>query len=86
MTSSHPTAAPCQWFSWLAAALDRRSVPRLALLFLGDVLADLRDGLVELGLAAARDEHIGALFNEPPGGREADAAAAPRDDGDLVFQ
>jgi hypothetical protein len=32
------------------------------------------------------DEHIGALFNEPFGGREADAAAASCDDGDLVFQ
>ncbi len=30
---------PCQWFSWLAASLDRRSAPRLALLFLGAVLA-----------------------------------------------
>jgi hypothetical protein len=39
MTSSHPIPAPCQWFSWLAAALDRRSAPRLALLFLGAVLA-----------------------------------------------
>src|SRR3954452_17110063 len=39
MTSSHPTHALCQWFSWLAAALDRRSAPRLALLFLGAVLA-----------------------------------------------
>src|SRR3954469_22362522 len=39
MTSSHPTPAPCQWFSWLATALDRRSAPRLALLFLGAVLA-----------------------------------------------
>src|SRR3954469_24497159 len=39
MTSSHPTHAPCQWFSWLAAALDRRSAPRLALLLLGAVLA-----------------------------------------------
>ncbi|MEO6808139.1 MAG: transposase, partial [Isosphaeraceae bacterium] len=39
MTSSHLTTAPCQWFSWLAAALDRRSAPRLALLLLGAVLA-----------------------------------------------
>jgi hypothetical protein len=36
MTSSHPAPAPCQW---LAAALDRRSAPRLALLFLGAILA-----------------------------------------------
>ena len=39
MTSSHPTPVPCQWFSRLAAALDRRSAPRLALLLLGAVLA-----------------------------------------------
>src|SRR4051812_12924455 len=39
MTSSHPTPIPCQWFSWLATALDRRSAPRIALLFLGAVLA-----------------------------------------------
>jgi hypothetical protein len=39
MTSSHPTPAPCQWFSLLASALDPRSAPRLALLFLGAVLA-----------------------------------------------
>src|SRR5947199_6368800 len=39
MTSSHPLPVPCQWFSWLAGSLDRRSAPRLALLFLGVVLA-----------------------------------------------
>jgi hypothetical protein len=39
MTSSHPLPAPCQWFARLAAALDRRSAPRLALLFLGALLA-----------------------------------------------
>src|SRR5689334_19670973 len=39
MTSSHPTPATCQWFDRLAAVLDRRSAPRLALLFLGAVLA-----------------------------------------------
>ena len=39
MTSSHPTPTPCQWFAYLAAALDRSSAPRLALLFLGAVLA-----------------------------------------------
>ena len=39
MTSSHLLPVPCQWFSWLASALDRRSAPRLALLFLGAVLA-----------------------------------------------
>jgi hypothetical protein len=39
MTSSHPTPAPCQWFSRLASVLDCRSAPRLARLFLGAVLA-----------------------------------------------
>ena len=39
MTSSHPAPVPCQWFSWLATGLDRRSAPRLALLLLGAVLA-----------------------------------------------
>src|SRR4051794_10083580 len=39
MISSHPLPIPCQWFSRLASALDRRSAPRLALLFLGAVLA-----------------------------------------------
>src|SRR3954451_16480535 len=39
MTSSHASPVPCQWFSRLAAALDRRSAPRLALLFFGAVLA-----------------------------------------------
>ena len=39
MTSSHPLPVPCQWFSCLAPALDRRSAPRLALLLLGAVLA-----------------------------------------------
>jgi hypothetical protein len=39
MTSSHPLPIPFQWFSWLAAALDRRSAARLALLFFGSVLA-----------------------------------------------
>src|SRR5258707_1030156 len=39
MTSSHLPPAPCQWFARLAAALDRRSATRLALLFLGALLA-----------------------------------------------
>jgi len=39
MSSSHTTATPCHWFSHLAAVVDRRSAPRLALLFLGALLA-----------------------------------------------
>src|SRR5438093_9734921 len=39
MLSSHPTPAPCHWFSRLASALDYRSAARLVRLFLGAVLA-----------------------------------------------
>jgi hypothetical protein len=39
MTSSHTTGPRCHWFSALARALDPRSAPRLALLFLGAILA-----------------------------------------------
>src|SRR5258706_7489852 len=39
MSSSHIPAAPCNWFPRLAAALDRRSAPRLVRLFLGVLLA-----------------------------------------------
>ena len=39
MTSSHLVTTSCHWFSRLAAVLDRRSAPRLVLLFLGAVLA-----------------------------------------------
>src|SRR4051812_43790185 len=39
MPSSHTTKPRCQWFVTLAGALGPRSAPRLALLFLGAVLA-----------------------------------------------
>jgi hypothetical protein len=39
VTSSHQDVPPCQWFSHLAASLDRRSTVRLPWLFLGAVLA-----------------------------------------------
>jgi hypothetical protein len=39
MPFSQPTPTPCQWFSRLAAALDRRSAVRLALVFVRAVLA-----------------------------------------------
>lgn len=39
MTSSHTAHRLCHWFSALARALDPRTAPRLALLFLGAVLA-----------------------------------------------
>src|SRR5512135_530889 len=39
MTSSLQDPGRCQWFSRIASVLDRRSEPRLILLFLGAVLA-----------------------------------------------
>ena len=42
MPSSHPLPTSCHWFSALAAALDPRSAPRLAWLFVGAVLARSR--------------------------------------------
>jgi hypothetical protein len=39
MTSSHIAGRLCHWFSALADALDARSAPRLARLFLGAILA-----------------------------------------------
>ncbi|WP_165253750.1 IS701 family transposase, partial [Paludisphaera soli] len=39
MSSLHPTPAPCQRFVRLAGVLDKRSASRLALLFVGAVLA-----------------------------------------------
>jgi hypothetical protein len=39
MISSHPVPARCQWLVRLVSVLDRRTAPRLALLFLGAVLA-----------------------------------------------
>ena len=39
MPSSHPLPTSCHWFSALASALDPRSAPRLAWLFVGAVLA-----------------------------------------------
>jgi hypothetical protein len=39
MLFSQPTPAPCQWSSRLGAALDRRTAVRLALVFVGAVLA-----------------------------------------------
>jgi hypothetical protein len=42
----------------------------------GDVPADLRHRVIEFRLAAAGDEDVGALGDEPPGGGQADAAVA----------
>ena len=76
MTSSHPTAAPCQWFSCLAAALDRRSAPRLALLLLGAVLARGRRTVTTWIRAAKLSDHFRPCYTAvAAAGRRADRIA-----------
>ena len=58
MISSHYDPSPCQWFSRLAAALDRRSAPRLVLLFLGAVLARGRTTVTSWIRAAGLSEQF----------------------------
>ena len=62
MTSSHPIPTPCQWFSRLAAALDRRSAPRLAWLFLGVLLARGRRTVTSWIRAAGLSEQYQSCY------------------------
>src|SRR5215211_1468922 len=77
MTSSHPRRVSCQWFSWLAAVLDRRTAPRLALLFLGAALARGRR-TVTSWIRAARlgDEFQSCYTAVAAAGKEAESIAA----------
>jgi DDE superfamily endonuclease len=76
MTSSHPTPVPCQWFSWLAAALDRRSAPRLALLFLGAVLARGRRTVTSwIRAAKLSDRYQSCYIAVAAAGKKADSIA-----------
>ena len=52
----------------------------------GHVPADQPDGLVEHLLPPARDEDIGAFFDEPPGARQRHAARSTRDDRNLTLK
>lgn len=76
MTSSHPAPAPCQWFAYLAAALDRRSAPRLALLFLGAVLARGRRTVTSwIRAAKLGDQYQSCYIAVAAAGRRADHIA-----------
>lgn len=76
MTSSHLTTAPCQWFSWLAAALDRRSALRLALLFLGAVLArGRRTVTTRIRAAKLSDRYQSCYIAVAAAGKRADRIA-----------
>ena len=77
MTSSHPTPAPCQWFARLAAALDRRSAPRLALLFLGAVLARGRRTVTTWIRAAGLSDQFRSCYRAvAAAGKKAETVAA----------
>jgi len=77
MTSSHPTPALCQWFARLAAALDRRSAPRLVLLFLGAVLArGRRTGTAWIRAAGLSDQFRPCYTAVAAAGKKAETVAA----------
>src|SRR5215217_4556449 len=77
MTSSHPTPSPCQWFDRLASALDRRSAPRLALLFLGAVLARGRRTVTSWIRAAKLSDQFRRCYTAvAAAGKKADGVAA----------
>lgn len=77
MPSSHPTPAPCHWFSALAAALDVRSAPRLVTLFLGALLARGRRTVTQWLRAAGQTADYRAAYTALAAtGRNADAIAA----------
>jgi DDE superfamily endonuclease len=77
MTSSHPIASPCQWFSRLAMPLDRRSAPRLALLFLGAILARGRRTVTSwIRAVKLGDQFRSCYIAVAAGGKKAEIIAA----------
>ena len=77
MTSSHPTPAPCQWFSYGSPPpLDRRSAPRLALLFIGAVLARGRRTVTTwIRAAKLSDQYQSCYIAVAAAGKRADRIA-----------
>src|SRR3954468_24334384 len=77
MTSSHPLPAPCQWFARLASALDRRSAPRLAWLFLGALLARGRRTVTSwIRAAGLSDQYQSCYLAVAAAGKKAESIAA----------
>src|SRR4051794_18649027 len=77
MTSSHPMPAPCQWFTRLASTLDRRSAPRLAMLFLGAVLARGRRTVTSwIRAAGLSDQYRSCYLAVAAAGKKAETIAA----------
>jgi hypothetical protein len=77
MLFSRPSPAPCQWFSYLAAALDRRSAVRLALVFTGVILARGRRTVTSWIRAAGLSADYKPVYTAvAAAGKRADAIAA----------
>ena len=77
MPSSHTTRPSCHWFSHLAGVLDPRSAPRLALLFLGILLARGRRTVTSWIRAAGLSHHFRPCYTTvSAAGRNADLIAA----------
>jgi hypothetical protein len=77
MTSSHHDPSPDHWFTRLAAAVDRRSAPRLVLLLLGALLARGRRTVTSWIRAAGLSDQFRPCYTTvAAAGRRADRAAA----------
>src|SRR4051794_27827802 len=77
MSFSQSTPALCQWFSQLAAALDRRSAVRLAFVFVGAVLARGRRTVTSWIRAAGLSADYKPVYTTvAAAGKRADAIAA----------
>src|SRR3954449_9946881 len=77
MPSSHPLPPSCHWFSRLASALDPRSAPRLAWLFVGAVLARGRRAVTRWVRAAGlSDEYRRCYATVAAAGARTDRIAA----------
>jgi hypothetical protein len=77
MPSSHPLPPSCHWFSRLASALDPRSAPRLAWLFVGAVLARGRRTVTSwIRAAGLSDDYRPCYTTVAAAGKKSDLIAA----------
>src|SRR6187402_514453 len=77
MASSHPLPPSCHWFSRLASALDPRSAPRLAWLFVGAILARGRRTVTSwIRAAGLSGEYRRCYTTASAAGKRADLLAA----------
>jgi hypothetical protein len=77
MPFSQPTPTSCQWFSYLATALDRRSAVRLAVVFIGAVLARGRRTVTSWIRAAGLSSDYKPVYTAvAAAGKRADSVAA----------